>query len=182
MNSEFRTKFLQYLRSRKSNGGFTLIELLVVIIIIGILASIALPTFLNQANKAKLSEAKAYLGAINRGQQAYYLEKWEFADNANFSQLAVGIQTQTRNYQYVLVGGGANSSNVTNQARPMEPSTKAAIGGVFIGSVTGTGEVTAAAIVCQAKEAVAAGGDPGTATFNFGATPVTCPATYDPMQ
>ncbi len=38
--------------------GFTLIELLIVIIIIGILAAIAIPMFLNQRDKAKVSSLK----------------------------------------------------------------------------------------------------------------------------
>ena len=48
----------------KGKKGFTLIELLIVIAIIGILAAIAIPTYMSYVNRAKDAEAQTNLGAI----------------------------------------------------------------------------------------------------------------------
>ncbi len=164
MKSDLKAKFLQHLASKKRDGGFTLIELLVVIIIIGILAAIALPSFLNQANKAKQSEAKTYIGSMNRAQQAYYMEKGNsFADKDNFNALGLGIQSSTSNYTYTIEGGGAANEVVTNQAiqKVAKSPLKGYTGGVAVGTLgaaAGVQEATTLAILCEQVKTPATGG------------------------
>ena len=46
------------------NKGFTLIELVIVIVILGIIAAIAVPTYVNLKSQAELNGMKASLGSI----------------------------------------------------------------------------------------------------------------------
>jgi prepilin-type N-terminal cleavage/methylation domain-containing protein len=59
------------MRHMRRSDGFTLIELLIVIIIIGILAAIAIPMFLNQRNKARTASLKEAMHQIAIGVKSY---------------------------------------------------------------------------------------------------------------
>lgn len=148
MKTEFKARFLQHLNQKRQDKGFTLIELLVVIIIIGILSAIALPSFLNQANKAKQSEAKQYAGSMNRAQQAKYAELGRFA---GFDEMGLGIKTQTSNYQYTVSPAAPTTSDTSigNIGTPLSKSLKGYTGTVQLGNNTATSETTSLAILCE---------------------------------
>ncbi|MBI4897169.1 MAG: prepilin-type N-terminal cleavage/methylation domain-containing protein [Actinobacteria bacterium] len=63
----------------ESDEGFTLIELLVVILIIGILAAIAIPSFLNQRVKGQDACAKSMARTMQTAMETYYLDTETYA-------------------------------------------------------------------------------------------------------
>jgi type IV pilus assembly protein PilA len=92
---------------KKKAKGFTLVELMVVIVIVGILASVAIPKFIDASNKAKASEFPTQLSAVYTGEMAYSAENGTFA--ATFPILVNGacvdISSSCRWFTYSLAGG-----------------------------------------------------------------------------
>jgi type IV pilus assembly protein PilA len=153
LKPELQVKFLQNLnRKKKGDEGFTLIELLVVVIIIGVLAAIALPSLLNQVSKARQSEAKQNAGAINRAQQAYFLENSN-KFTTGLADLAIGIKSQTENFAYVITSTDATKFAV-NEASTRQPKLKSYAGIVYTidQTVSGVVESLTQATLCEAKD------------------------------
>ena len=76
----------------RGKGGFTLLELLVVVIIVGILATIALPQFVKTFAKAREAEANTTLSAILTAAFAYFNERVPAAWPTNAADIYVQYQ------------------------------------------------------------------------------------------
>lgn len=80
-STTFQTQLLRQLSSKKASSknifqqGFTLVELMVVIVIVGVLSAVALPQFLNQSQKAKLTEPQGIIAAGLKKANIEYHEK-----------------------------------------------------------------------------------------------------------
>jgi len=66
----------EHLRSEEhtAESGFTLMELMVVVVILGILASIAIPRFMDEPNKARVVKAQMQIQNFSTAIKRYYLD------------------------------------------------------------------------------------------------------------
>lgn len=114
---------------------------------------LSLPSLLSCGNKGRQAEARQNVGAMNRAQQAYYLENQAFSKS--FESLGIGIKTQTINYEYSTRATKTAAFNY-GIARKGTKNIKSYVGGVFVVPATNVDpkadkkEMTSVGILCEA--------------------------------
>ncbi len=115
-------------RRAEDEKGFTLIELLVVILIIGILAAIAIPTFLNQKSKANDASAESLARNGATAMETYATDNNGSYANSSAAQLntiSPALNTVTTNGQAYLSSatGDANGNYTITAVSPTDSET-----------------------------------------------------------
>ena len=122
----------------RRNQGFTVTELMIAVVIIGVLAMMAIPTFTSYIYKGRVTEATTFLGEIKQRQESYRSEFGQYCANnktwgsynpstlpgsdpvmwtstAEWTQLGAAPDGPTR-FQYGLIAGapGVSAPSETN--------------------------------------------------------------------
>lgn len=92
----------------KRDAGFTLIELLVVVAIIGILAAIAIPVFLNQRNSARDAGVKSDIDSTAKQMETYYTQNNKYPALAtDLTSLPISLKLSPGNGVAITMNGAS---------------------------------------------------------------------------
>ncbi len=106
--------------------GFTLVELMITVVIVGILASVAIPLYQANVKRAKAAEADAILGTIRTALRVYY------AENGSYP-------TATDEYPWDVSGLEIDSSDVIGKYFPATSFKLTSTSSSYTVKATGTG-------------------------------------------
>jgi prepilin-type N-terminal cleavage/methylation domain-containing protein len=120
------------------NKGFTLIEIIIVIVIIGVLATLALPKITGQLESARAGEAMSMLGAIKRAADQCFEATNNIASCDTFAEL--GITTPTGIFTYTA--NSTTPGTLLVRAVRSGAGAPATPGSICLSFVAGTGVTT----------------------------------------
>ncbi len=101
----------------KSNRGFTLIELLIVMVIVGVLAAIAIPSYRNYMQRSRRADAKTALEQVRAAQEMWRAENGGYSTNAAELRTTMGAPSAAiSNYYTWQFSGTLNANSWTAQA------------------------------------------------------------------
>lgn len=108
----------------KAQKGFTLIEIMIVVVIIGILASIAYPSYQEYVRRANRAEGQAFLLDIAARQERFFSQNNAYVTSASeVSKLGGAASSETNKYG-LSISAGAGSGGFALTATPNFTDTK----------------------------------------------------------
>ena len=92
--------------------GVTLLELLIVMVIVGIMAAVAYPSYRDYITRAKRTEAKTLLLEIAQNQERFYLQNNRYGDMGELGYSDPKI-TDSQSYSVTITANDANNFSAT---------------------------------------------------------------------
>lgn len=99
------------MQAKLKQAGMTLIELMIVVVIIGIIAGIAYPNFVDYVREARRADAMGQLLTLQMAQEEYRLKNTSYADIAT-----LGITLSSDYYTFAVSNIGAETYTLTATA------------------------------------------------------------------
>jgi type IV pilus assembly protein PilE len=103
----------------KTNRGITLIELLIVIVIIGVLAAVAIPTYTNYMQRARRADGKTALEQLRAAQEMFRAERGGYSTNIIQLRNTWGVPGVSGDYNIDFQAAATlNANTFTAEAAP----------------------------------------------------------------
>jgi hypothetical protein len=112
-------------------------------------ANIEFPDAIPPVTRAIQSEAKTYVGAMNRAHQAFFLEKEYFTNK--LEDLGLGIKAETENYKYQIVVLD-RKKGVQHIGLAQKDSLKSYTGLVYTALSPNSNELTTITLLCESQK------------------------------
>lgn len=116
---------MKYFRQSAPQSGVTLLELMIVVVIVGILAAVAYPSYRDMVARGKRNEAKAALLQIAAQQERFYLNNNSYTTDMTQLGFPVAGGHLTDSEAYTVDVTAANANNFTATATYNEGGNEA---------------------------------------------------------